>query len=75
MKNLTKQEWQKRGLLVQKLCTLIELTPNDYVAFTLSCLLHPAGLPTHPARYSDNELLGHIEREIYKIENPEEYEG
>lgn len=71
---MTKQEYQKRGILIQKLAFLLELNQKENVAFILSYILSPIGSEKHPARYSDNELLGAIEKEIRKIENGEDEE-
>jgi hypothetical protein len=69
MKQITKQEYQKRALLVQKLAFLLELNHKESVAATLTYLLSPIGQEVHPYRWTDNQLLGVIEKEIYKIEN------
>ena len=50
MKQLTKQEYQKRSL-------------------TITCLLHHFGETKHPSKWTENELLGAIEKAIKKIED------
>jgi hypothetical protein len=69
MKQLTKQEYQKRALLIQKLIFLLELNTKESVAAILSYLISPIGQEVHPYRWTDNQLLGAIEKEIYNIEN------
>ena len=69
MKQLTKQEYQKRGILIQKIAYLLELRQKESAAFTLSYLLSPIGEDKHPSRWTDNEFLGAIEKEIFKIDN------
>ncbi len=69
MRQLTKQEYQKRALLVQKLTFLLELNTKESVAAILTYLVSPIGQPVHPFRWTDNELLGVIEKEIYNLEN------
>ena len=69
MKQLTKQEYQKRAILIQKLAFLLELNNREPVAFILSCVVSPIGQQKHPSKWSDNELLGVIEKEIFKLEN------
>ena len=66
---LTKQEYQKRVILIQKLAFLLELNNKESVAAVLSYLLSPIGQPVHPFRWTDNEMLGFVEKEIYKLEN------
>lgn len=66
---MTKQEYQKRGILIQKLAFLLELNQTENIAFILSYILSPIGEKVHPAKWSDNEFLGAIEKEIYKLEN------
>lgn len=65
----SKQEYQKRAILVQKLAFFIELSRGERVAEILSYLISPIGHDKHPYKWTDNELLGHIEKEIYKLEN------
>lgn len=69
MKQLSKQEYQKRAILIQKLAFLLELNNRESVASILSCILSPIGQEKHPFRWSDNEFLGAVEKEIYKVEN------
>ena len=69
MKQLSKQEYQKRAILIQKLAFLLELNNKETTAFILSCILSPIGQTKHPSKWSDNEFLGVIEKEIFKIEN------
>lgn len=69
MKQLTKQEYQKRGILIQKLAFLLELNNREPAARILSCILSPIGQEKHPYKWSDNEFLGVIEKEIFKLEN------
>lgn len=66
---MTKQEYQKRGILIQKLAFLLELNQHENIAFILSYILSPIGETKSPARWTDNEFLGAIEKEIYKLEN------
>lgn len=66
---MTKQEYQKRGILIQKLAFLLELNQKENIAFILSYVLSPIGNEKHPARWTDNEFLGAIEKEISKLEN------
>jgi len=66
---MKKEEYQKRAILVQKLAFLIELNQKESVAAILSYLVSPIGHEVHPFRWKDNELLGVVEKEIYKIEN------
>jgi len=74
MKQLTKQEYQKRSLLIQKLTFLLELNQKESVAAILSYLVSPIGEAKHPYRMTENEFMGIIEREIKKIENGEDEE-
>lgn len=66
---MTKQEYQKRGILIQKLAFLLELNQTENIAFILSYILSPIGEPKPPSKWTDNEFLGAIEKEIYKLEN------
>ena len=43
MKQLTKQEYQKRGILIQKIAFLLELNNREPVAQILSYILSPIG--------------------------------
>jgi len=74
MKQLSKQEYQKRGILIQKLAFLLELNNSEPVASILSSIFSPIGEKKHPYKWSDNETLGVIEREIQKVENGEDEE-
>jgi len=69
MKQLTKQEYQKRGLLINAIARLIELKQGEPVAAILSLMLSPIGETLHPFKWSDNHMLGVVEKEIYKVEN------
>ena len=69
MKQLSKQEYQKRGILIQKIAFLLELNNREPVAQILSYILSPIGQDKHPFKWTDNEFLGAIEKEIFKIEN------
>lgn len=69
MKQLSKKEYQKRAILIQKLAFMLELNNREPVAFILSCLVSPIGQEKHPSKWTDNELLGAIEKEIFKLEN------
>jgi hypothetical protein len=69
MKQQTKQEYQKRAILIQKLAMLLELNPAEPVAATMSYILSPIGEDKHPFKWTDNEFLGKIEKEIYNVEN------
>jgi len=71
---LTKQEYQKRGILIQKLAFLLELNQSEGVAAILSYILSPIGEAKHPMKWTDNEFLGVIEKEIRKTENGEDEE-
>lgn len=71
---LTKQEYQKRALLVQKLAFLLELNQKESVAAILTYLVSPIGQEKHPFRMNDNEFMGAIEKEIKIIENGEDEE-
>lgn len=68
MKQLTKQEYQKRSLTISKLAQLLELLPGENISFTLTWLLHPAGETKHPSKWTDNEFLGVLEKAIKKVE-------
>lgn len=74
MKQLSKQEYQKRALLVNKLGFLLELNQNESVSKILSHLVSPLGETKHPYRMDDNEFMGHVEKEIKRIENGEDEE-
>jgi len=69
MKQLSKQEYQKRAILIQKLAFLLELNNKETVASILCYMVSPIGRDKHPFKWSDNELLGVIEKEINKLEN------
>ena len=69
MNKLSKQEYQKRAILIQKIAFLLELNNKETVASILYYILSPLGEKKHPYKWTDNEFLGVIEREIYKIEN------
>ena len=69
MNKLSKQEYQKRAILIQKLAFLLELNNKETVAASLSYLLSPIGQNKHPYKWTDNELLGAVEKEIFKLEN------
>lgn len=73
MKQLTKQEYQKRSLAVQKLTFLLELSP-DRIAVVLSELVSPIGEEKHPYKMTDNEFMGHIEKKITLTEKGDIYE-
>lgn len=67
MKN--KQDYQKRSIVVQKLAQLIELNNREPVSRTLSYIFSPIGEKVHPYNWTDSELLGKLEKEIYNLEN------
>lgn len=69
MKQLTKQEYQKRSLTITKLVQYLELNQGEDLAFTLTCLLHPFGETKHPSKWTDNEFLGALEKAIKKVED------
>jgi len=69
MNKLSKQEYQKRAILIQKLAFLLELNNKETVAAILTYLLSPIGQSKHPLKWTDNELLGAVEKEIFNIEN------
>lgn len=73
-KQLSKIEFQKRSTLVSKLVQLIELRQNEPVAAILSVVFSPHVSigNKHPYRWTDNETLGIIEKEIQKVENGED---
>lgn len=65
-KQVTKQEFQKRSLLVSKIVEYIELNPHRSVASMFSVIFSPhvkEGVK-HPYKWTDNELLGVMEKEI-----------
>jgi len=68
MKQLSKQEYQKRALLVQKLAFLLELNQKESVPAILTYLVSPIGEERHPFRMTDNDFIGVIEKEIKSIE-------
>ena len=47
----------------------LELNNREPVAQILSYILSPIGQDKHPFKWTDNEFLGAIEKEIFKIEN------
>jgi len=71
---LNKQEYQKRAIAIQKLAFLLELNQGESISKILSYLVSPIGESKHPYRMTDNEFIGHIEKEIKRIENGEDEE-
>lgn len=68
MKQLTKQEYQKRSLAITKLVYYLELN-TDRLAKILCELMSPIGEEKHPYRMTDNEFMGYIETKIKQLEN------
>lgn len=70
-KQLTKLEFQKRSTLIAKLVELLELKQDQPVASILSVIFSPhvEEGKKHPFKWTDNETLGIVEKEIYIAEN------
>lgn len=70
---LDKKEFQKRSLAIEKLVQYLQLS-REPLSANLCYLTSPHGRDKHPYKWSDNELLGILEKEISKIESGEDEE-
>ena len=66
MKQLTKQEYQKRSLAISTLVIYLESTKAP-LASVLYEILSPIGEEKHPYKWTDNEFLGSIEKALNKL--------
>lgn len=63
-----KEKLQKRNILIQRLLFLFELDQYQSVSRTLCNLVSPIGENVHPYKWTDNELLGRVEKAIAEAE-------
>ncbi|TXG79326.1 MAG: hypothetical protein E6R13_10025 [Spirochaetes bacterium] len=63
-----KEKLQKRNILIQRLLFLFELDQYQSVSRTLCNLVSPIGENVHPYKWTDNELLGKVEKAIQEAE-------
>jgi len=70
MQKLSKQEYQKRALAISKLAIYLD-SRHEPISVILTELMSPIGEEIIPYRWTDNQFLGAIERELKKFENGE----
>ena len=63
-----KEKLQKRNILIQRLLFLFELDQYQSISRTLTSLVSPIGETVHPYKWTDNELLGRVEKAITEAE-------